>query len=118
MLPLLLGGYYAIYLAALRFLINAAIFLSLLVSADRLINITKFALIKLRAHFTGRLPQEAWNFATLPNDPAAYPKVRRVTGGSGHVLTVVWWIFRCFGDGIGGRYWLLVPGCGNWGLVG
>lgn len=67
---------YDLYVAALRLLIQLAVFLSLLVAGDRILNITKYVLIKLRAKLTGRLPEHGWNFKPLPVDFAEYPQVR------------------------------------------
>lgn len=69
------GGYYGLYIAVLRLLINAAVCLSVLVSLDRMINITKFLYFKARAKLTGYLPEHDWAFPALPNDPLSYPKV-------------------------------------------
>lgn len=73
------GGYYALYVAVLTASVRLAVFLSCLVSADRLINISKFVYFKIRARLTGHLPEHDWAFPDLPHDPAAYPKV----GGRG-----------------------------------
>ncbi|KAL6777939.1 hypothetical protein ACKKBG_A16285 [Auxenochlorella protothecoides x Auxenochlorella symbiontica] len=69
------GGYYALYVAVLTASVRLAVFLSCLVSADRLINISKFVYFKIRARLTGHLPEHDWAFPDLPHDPAAYPKV-------------------------------------------
>jgi hypothetical protein len=50
--------------------------LSLLVSADRVLNVLKFGFIKLRAKLTGRLPQDSWSRAPLPSSPHDFPMVR------------------------------------------
>ncbi len=52
------------------------VLLSLLVSADRVINVLKYALITLRAKITGKSPTHSrWTFKPLPDDPHQYPKV-------------------------------------------
>ncbi|EFN51937.1 hypothetical protein CHLNCDRAFT_139598 [Chlorella variabilis] len=66
---------YDFYVAALRASVQLAVVLSLLVSADRVLNVLKFACIKLRAKLTGRLPQDAWFRAPLPKAPEEYPLV-------------------------------------------
>ncbi|KDD76984.1 glycosyltransferase-like protein, partial [Helicosporidium sp. ATCC 50920] len=73
--PLYWWGYRELYIALLQLIIRCAVGLSLLVSADRLLNIVKFVAIKLRAGISGRASHHAWNFATLPSDPLLYPKV-------------------------------------------
>jgi hypothetical protein len=76
LLSLLLGSYYSLYVVLLRTAITVAVFVSLLVSVDRVLNVTKYLLIRARARLTGRLPEHAWNFKPLPADQDAYPKVR------------------------------------------
>lgn len=74
-LALLFGAYYGLYVALLRAAIHIAILFSFLVAIDRLINILKFGLLKAHAKLTGKMPQHAWNFSPLPQDPIDYPKV-------------------------------------------
>lgn len=74
-LGLLFTTYYDLYVALLHAAIQLAVFLSLLVAGDRILNISKYVLIKARAKLTGRLPQHAWNFKPLPIDYAEYPRV-------------------------------------------
>lgn len=76
MLQLLFGGYYALYVALLHAAIQVMVLLSLLVSADRVLNVLKYALICARAKITGKKPQQGWNFEPLPEDPHQFPKVR------------------------------------------
>ena len=71
---LLPWSYYEFYVAALHAAVQLAVVLSLLVSADRVLNVGKFAFIKLRARLTGRLPKDDWFYAALPEDPDAHPK--------------------------------------------
>ena len=75
-LELYVGGYYALYVAILRIAVQVMTFLSVLVSADRLLNVLKYAWIRVKAYFTGKLPQHAWNFKSLPDEPLDFPKVR------------------------------------------
>ncbi len=75
MLEPLLGSYYGAYVVALRVLIAIFVALSTLVSLDRVVCISKYLYIKARSLVTGKLPQHAWNFRPLPNDPANYPSV-------------------------------------------
>ena len=77
---LLPSSYYAFYVAALAVAVRLAVFLSLLVSADRVLSVAKFGAIKLRAWAMGRTPKEDWFSAPLPEDPEAYPRVRRRRG--------------------------------------
>lgn len=65
----------AFYLAALAWAVRLAVALSLLVSADRVLNVLKYAFIRLRARVTGRLPKDAWAYAALPDNPKEYPLV-------------------------------------------
>lgn len=88
MFPLaaLFGGYYALYVAVLGFMVRVAIFLSCLVSADRIFNISKYVYFKCRTKLTGHRPEQDWNFPTFPTDPMGFPKVGaaggdRATGG-------------------------------------
>lgn len=68
-------GAYEFYVAALHASVQLAVLLSLLVSADRVLNVLKFGCIKLRAKLTGRLPQDRHVFAPLPKRPEDYPLV-------------------------------------------
>lgn len=79
---LLPSSYYAFYVAALAVAVRLAVFLSLLVSADRVLSVAKFGAIKLRAWATGRTPKEDWFSAPLPEDPEAHPKVRAAAGAA------------------------------------
>ena len=76
LLALLFGGYYGAYVALLHAAIQIAVLVSLLVSADRVLNVTKFLVIKAKERLTGKLPQHAWNFTLLPEDPHEFPLVR------------------------------------------
>lgn len=78
-LGIFIGGYYALYVAILRLAIQVMTFLSLMVSADRLLNVLKYGLIRVKAYFTGKLPQHAWNFKPLPDEPLDFPKVRALS---------------------------------------
>jgi hypothetical protein len=84
-LGLLFTTYYDLYVALLHAAIQLAVFLSLLVAGDRILNISKYVLIKARAKLTGRLPQHAWNFKPLPIDYAEYPRVS----------VLPWWRLCC-----------------------
>lgn len=75
LISLLLGGYYAVYVTLLRMAIQVAVVASLLVSADRVLNVLKYVLIAARAKITGRHPNTRWNYQPLPDDPHQYPKV-------------------------------------------
>ncbi len=75
MLSQLLGGYYGIYVVALQALITLFVALSTLVSLDRVLCIAKYLFIRAKSLVTGKLPQHAWNFRPLPNDPQNYPSV-------------------------------------------
>ncbi len=75
MLSQLLGGYYGIYVVALQALISLFVALSTLVSLDRVLCIVKYLFIRAKSLVTGKLPQHAWNFRPLPNDPENYPTV-------------------------------------------
>lgn len=66
---------YELYVAALGASVHLAVALSLLVSADRVLNVLKFAFICMRSKLTGRLPKDAWVCEPLPKDPDAYPRV-------------------------------------------
>lgn len=81
-LALLLGGYYGIYIALINAAIQVAVLFSLLVSADRVLNVLKYVVIKAKVKLTGRLPQHAWNFIPLPEDPLEFPKVSKGDGPS------------------------------------
>lgn len=81
LLALLLGGYYSLYVALLHGAIRVAMLFSLLVSADRVLNVAKYLFIKARARLTGHLPQHNWNFKPLPADPHAFPKVSHGAAG-------------------------------------
>ena len=74
MLDLIFGGYYTLYVAVLYVAVQVMTLLSLLVSADRVLNVLKYLLITLRTKITGRPPQNRWNFQPLPEDPHQYPK--------------------------------------------
>lgn len=71
----LLAGYYDIYVVALQALIALFVALSTLVSLDRVLCIAKYLFIRAKSLVTGKLPQHAWNFRPLPNDPQNYPSV-------------------------------------------
>ena len=75
MLALIFGSYYGLYVSLLHGAIQMMVFLSLLVSADRVFNVLKYAIICARAKITGKPPQNNWNFTPLPEDPHQYPKV-------------------------------------------
>jgi beta-mannan synthase len=75
MLSLLFGAYYGLYVTLLHAAIQIMVLLSLLVSADRVINVLKYVLITTRAKLTGTLPHSRWTFKPLPKDPHQYPKV-------------------------------------------
>ncbi|PSC71384.1 glycosyltransferase family 2 [Micractinium conductrix] len=66
---------YAWYVAALGLAVRLAVLLSLLVSADRILNVTKYAFIRARARLTGRLPKDSWFCAPLPRDAEDHPMV-------------------------------------------
>jgi beta-mannan synthase len=51
------------------------VLLSLLVSADRVINVLKYILITTRCKLTGKSAHSRWKFKTLPEDPHQYPNV-------------------------------------------
>eukprot|EP00887_Chlorella_sp_A99_P007190 scaffold2.g7190.t1 len=66
---------YELYVLLLSAAIQLAVLLSLLVSLDRILNVTKFAACRLWARATGRLPKDRWHFQPLPEDPALWPLV-------------------------------------------
>ena len=74
-LALLFGAYYSIWVSFLTFIVHVFTCLSLLVSADRILNVLKYCLVRGKAKLTGRLPQHSWNFKPLPEDPHEFPKV-------------------------------------------
>ena len=49
--------------------------LALLVSADRVLNVSKYIFITLRSKITKTPPQTQWKYEPLPDDPHCYPKV-------------------------------------------
>ena len=73
----LLASVYDVYVLLLQGCINLAVVLSLLVSVDRVLNVSKFAYTKAKARLTGRRPQEAWYFKPLPEQDSQHPKVSR-----------------------------------------
>lgn len=73
----LLAGYYDLYVALFSAAVQLAVFLSLLVSADRVLNIAKYLYVKARQRVTGNAPEDYWHFKPLPQDVDDYPKVRR-----------------------------------------
>jgi hypothetical protein len=76
MLGLLWTSYYEVYIVFFHAAVHLTVFLSLLVSADRILNIAKYLYIKLRQKVTGKAPEDYWNFQILPEDLDKYPKVR------------------------------------------
>ena len=78
----LLASVYDVYVLLLQGCISLAVVLSLLVSVDRVLNVSKFAYTKARARLTGRRPQEAWYFKPLPEQDSHHPKVRKRGGVS------------------------------------
>ncbi|KAL4420802.1 hypothetical protein ABPG75_010458 [Micractinium tetrahymenae] len=66
---------YGWYVAALGAAVQLAVLLSLLVSADRLLNVAKFAFIRGRAALTGKLPKDDWFCAPLPREAEEHPMV-------------------------------------------
>lgn len=74
---------YAWYVAALGLAVRLAVLLSLLVSADRILNVTKYAFIRARARLTGRLPKDSWFCAPLPRDAEDHPMVGAGAGRPG-----------------------------------
>ena len=89
LLSLLLGSYYSLYVILLRAAVSMATCASLLVSADRVMSVGKYALLRLRARLTGRLPQHSYNFKPLPADLDAYPKVSHCQSASGQSASAV-----------------------------
>jgi hypothetical protein len=75
-LALLLGSYYSIWVSILTGLVHVFTLLSLLVSADRILNVIKYCFIRARSRLTGHIPQHDWNFKPLSEDPHEFPKVR------------------------------------------
>lgn len=75
MLALLFGAYYGLYVTFLHAAIQVMVLLSLLVSADRVINVLKYLLITTRSKITGKSAHSRWTFKPLPEDPHQYPKV-------------------------------------------
>lgn len=73
---LLFTSYYDVYVAFFHLAVQLAVFLSLLVSADRLLAMGKYAYVKARQRLTGKAPEDYWNFQALPEDTDAYPMVR------------------------------------------
>ncbi|KAI3430675.1 hypothetical protein D9Q98_005265 [Chlorella vulgaris] len=69
------SSYYAFYVAALGAAVQLAVVLSLLVSADRVLNVLKYIVIKARAKVTGRQPKDSWACEALPKEVEAYPLV-------------------------------------------
>jgi len=75
MLALLFGAYYGLYVTLLHAAIQVMVLLSLLVSADRVINVLKYVLITTRSKLTGKSAHSRWTRKSLPEDPHQYPKV-------------------------------------------
>lgn len=74
---------YGWYVAALGAAVQLAVLLSLLVSADRLLNVAKYAFIRARGALTGRLPKDDWFCAPLPGEAEEHPMVRRAWRAAG-----------------------------------
>ncbi len=74
---------YAWYVAALGAAVQLAVLLSLLVSADRLLNVAKFGIIRGRAALTGKLPKDDWFCAPLPREAEEHPMVGAGMAGGG-----------------------------------
>lgn len=62
-------------MAVLSGLVQIAVILTLLVSVDRLLTITKYLFTKAKSFLTGKLPQTAWHFQPLPEDCDDHPTV-------------------------------------------
>jgi hypothetical protein len=85
----LLGGMYGLIVSFLNGLvIPLAVFLSMLVSADRLLNVLKYAAVRLRTRLTGYKPERSWYFKPLPDDYHDFAKVRNqiIDHSNDHVL--------------------------------
>ena len=78
-------SFYSVYVLCLQGAVNVFVLLALLVAADRVLNLTKYLVIKARAKLTGRTPQLSWYFKPLPEVEDLYPKVRggKKDGGIG-----------------------------------
>lgn len=72
---LILTSYYELYVLLLHAAIQLALFLSLLVSLDRVLNVCKYAVTRLATRLTGRQPRDAWHFQSLPEETSLFPKV-------------------------------------------
>lgn len=79
-------SFYSVYVLCLQGAVNVFVLLALLVAADRVLNLTKYLVIKARAKLTGRTPQLSWYFKPLPEVEDLYPKVRggKMEGPGGH----------------------------------
>lgn len=75
MIDRMLGDYYPLYVMMLYGLVQVAMLLSVLVSTDRILNMVKYILIKLKSKVTGKLPEHSWYFQPLAEDPMEYPLV-------------------------------------------
>eukprot|EP00884_Botryococcus_braunii_P009093 jgi/Botrbrau1/18185/Bobra.53_1s0050.1 len=72
------SGLYHLYLNLLRAAISLAVFLSILVSLDRLYKVWVYAKVSLRWYLTGHKPEHDYQPRKLPDpasNAAAYPKV-------------------------------------------
>lgn len=90
----LLASAYDAYVVLFGAAVQLAVFLSLLVSADRVLAIAKYLYIKARQRVTGRAPEDYWGHEPLPADEDTYPKVRRPAGSC-------WRVGACGGWGRG-----------------
>jgi hypothetical protein len=77
------AGAYVLYISVLRGAIALAVFLSILVSLDRLYKVWVYAKVSLRWYLTGHKPEHDYQPRKLP-DPAhhgaSYPKVIPASG--------------------------------------
>lgn len=72
------GGLYLLYVSILRAAIALAVFLSILVSLDRLYKVWVYAKVSLRWYLSGHKPEHDYQPRKLPDpatNAAAYPKV-------------------------------------------
>ena len=76
LLGALLSSAWDAYVLLFGAAVRLAVFLSLLVSADRILAIAKYLFVKARQRLTGRAPEDDWGYAPLPEDLDNYPMVR------------------------------------------
>jgi hypothetical protein len=91
------AGAYVLYISVLRGAIALAVFLSILVSLDRLYKVWVYAKVSLRWYLTGHKPEHDYQPRKLP-DPAhhaaSYPKVISASGPG--IIDVSLQVSGCF----------------------